>query len=237
MRLIATATLVTGSNPRVVLAALILAIASGASGTFASSFECARIVALGDLHGGIDSLQTMLEGTGITDSHHQWTSSDACLVIVGDMVDRGDRSRELLDYLMSLERQAPEQVHVVLGNHEVMNLVGDLRYVTPGEFAAYADLETKKQRRAGYKIFLRTRAAQELSGSRRKEEIYHTLQGLRSITGYVATVEDLLNSKQLADREYFQPIGHPAIGEAMYPAAVFRMEGETWRNGRAPLLG
>ena len=169
MRLIATPTLVTGSNPRFVLAALTLAIASGASGTFASSFECARIVALGDLHGGIDSLQTMLVGTGITDSHHQWTSSDACLVIVGDMVDRGDRSRELLDYLMSLERQAPGQVHVVLGNHEVMNLVGDLRYVTPGEFAAYADLETKKQRQAGYEIFLRTRAAQELSGSRRKE--------------------------------------------------------------------
>ena len=163
MRALATTRFVT-----TVLGALIVASTWGAPRALAS-FECARVVALGDLHGGIESLYTILEATEITDRHRQWTSSDACVVIVGDMVDRGDRSRELLDYVMSLEKQAPGQVHVTLGNHEIMNLIGDLRYVTPGEFAAYSDLETKKQRRQGYQAFLRTPAARDLSGSERKD--------------------------------------------------------------------
>ena len=139
------------------LGVLIVALVSATPRVGASSFECARIVALGDLHGGVDSIHTILEATQITDRHRQWTSSDACLVIVGDMVDRGDRSRELLDYVISLGKQAPGQVHVTLGNHEVMNLIGDLRYVTPGEFGAYSDLETKKQRQRGRLAGLRRR--------------------------------------------------------------------------------
>ena len=77
----------------------------------------------------------------------------------------------------------------------------------------------------------------EWAAERPKEDIYHTLQGLRSIAGYVATVEDLLGSGQLADREFFQSIDHPATGELMYPGPAFRMDGETWRHARAPLLG
>ena len=75
------------------------------------------------------------------------------------------------------------------------------------------------------------------AADRPKEEIYHTLQGLRSIAGYVATVEDLLASRQLADREFFQPVVHPATGELMYPGPAFRIEGETWKHERAPQLG
>jgi formyl-CoA transferase len=70
-----------------------------------------------------------------------------------------------------------------------------------------------------------------------KEEIYHRLQELRSVAGYVATVEDLLTSRQLVAREFFQAIDHPTAGQALYPGAPFRIEGETWQQGRAPLLG
>jgi crotonobetainyl-CoA:carnitine CoA-transferase CaiB-like acyl-CoA transferase len=70
-----------------------------------------------------------------------------------------------------------------------------------------------------------------------KEEIYHLLQELRSVAGYVATVEDLLTSRQLVARQFFQAIDHPAAGSALYPGAPFRIEGDSWRHGRAPLLG
>ena len=70
-----------------------------------------------------------------------------------------------------------------------------------------------------------------------KEEIYHLLQELRSVAGYVATVEDLFTSRQLMAREFFQTIDHPAVGKALYPGAPFRIQGDTWRHGRAPLLG
>jgi CoA:oxalate CoA-transferase len=70
-----------------------------------------------------------------------------------------------------------------------------------------------------------------------KEEIYHLFQELRSVAGYVATVDDLFTSRQLVARQFFQTIDHPCAGEALYPGAPFRIQGETWRHARAPLLG
>jgi CoA:oxalate CoA-transferase len=70
-----------------------------------------------------------------------------------------------------------------------------------------------------------------------KEEVYHIFQELRSVAGYVATVEDLFTSRQLTARQFFQVIDHPCSGEAMYPGAPFRIQGDTWRQTRAPLLG
>ncbi len=70
-----------------------------------------------------------------------------------------------------------------------------------------------------------------------KEEIYHTLQGLRTVAGYVATVEDLRISQQLNARNFFQIIDHPSTGEGVYPGALFTLQDTPWQHGRAPLLG
>jgi crotonobetainyl-CoA:carnitine CoA-transferase CaiB-like acyl-CoA transferase len=70
-----------------------------------------------------------------------------------------------------------------------------------------------------------------------KEAIYHLLQELRSVAGYVATVEDLFSSRQLVARQFFQAIDHSSVGEAFYPGAPFRIQGDSWRHGPAPLLG
>ena len=77
----------------------------------------------------------------------------------------------------------------------------------------------------------------EWAATQPKEEMYHILQGQRTIAGYVATVEDLFKSRQLVHRRFFQPIDHPSTGEVMYPGAPFVMEGQAWRQSRAPLLG
>lgn len=70
-----------------------------------------------------------------------------------------------------------------------------------------------------------------------KEDVYHLLQGLRSIAGYVATTADLYRSRQLAGRGFFQEIDHPVAGPARYPGAPFRVDDAAWVQGRAPLLG
>tara|TARA_B100002049_G_scaffold209326_1_gene171144 strand:- start:948 stop:1976 length:1029 start_codon:yes stop_codon:yes gene_type:complete len=70
-----------------------------------------------------------------------------------------------------------------------------------------------------------------------KEEIYHTLQALRTITGYVATVEDLLVAQQMVDREFFKPLPDPMFGEVTHPGAPFRMDDDPWRLLPAPNLG
>lgn len=70
-----------------------------------------------------------------------------------------------------------------------------------------------------------------------KEAIYHTLQRLHSVAGYVATVADLYTSGQLLARDFFQPLAHPCAGTAQYPGAAFAMHGVSWQHARAPLLG
>jgi hypothetical protein len=100
-----------------------------------------RVVAFGDVHGAFAELTALLEQARLIDESLDWQGGTTHLVSLGDLLDRGDDSRRVLDLLMKLEGQAAAaggRVHVVLGNHEVMNLTGDLRYVSAGEFAAFA---------------------------------------------------------------------------------------------------
>ncbi|MEP6714887.1 MAG: metallophosphoesterase [Terriglobia bacterium] len=100
----------------------------------------ARVVAVGDVLGDYEQLVTVLKSAGIIDDSTNWTGGKTHLVQTGAILDRGGRSRDVMDLLIKLQRQAQAAggyVHCLLGNHEVMNLYGDLRYVSPGEYAAF----------------------------------------------------------------------------------------------------
>jgi len=124
----------------VILAFLVLAATARADS--ADRFDgVERVVVFADVHGAYTELQSVLRETGIVDEALHWQAGKTHLVSLGDLIDRGPGAREVLDLLMRLEREAQAAggaVHVVLGNHEVMNLVGDLRYVPAAEFAAFA---------------------------------------------------------------------------------------------------
>jgi hypothetical protein len=99
-----------------------------------------RIVAVGDIHGALAEFVAVLQGTGLADEELSWTGGQAHLVSTGDLLDRGDYGRQVMDLLMRLEGEAAAAggaVHVVLGNHEAMNLTGDLRYVSAGDYAQF----------------------------------------------------------------------------------------------------
>jgi hypothetical protein len=103
-----------------------------------------RIVAFGDVHGALTEFKSLLVLAGLIDGDGNWTGGQTHLVSVGDLLDRGADSRGVMDLLMALQPQAEAaggRVHVVLGNHEVMNMSGELEYVLPEEFASYVDLE------------------------------------------------------------------------------------------------
>jgi hypothetical protein len=128
-----------------------------------------RVVSVGDVHGAYLSLVELLKGVGLASEELRWSGGDAHLVITGDVVDRGSQSREALELLMRLEGEAADaggRVHVLLGNHEVMNLIGDLRYVSHEEFAAFAAEEDPDDRKAAYRRAIRQGAA--LSGDLRR---------------------------------------------------------------------
>jgi hypothetical protein len=107
------------------------------------SFEgVERVVAVGDVHGDAEALADVLRMAGLIDTQGKWIGGKAHLVQTGDIADRGARTRDAYELLMRLEKEALAaggRVHVLLGNHEVMNMTGDLRYLTPEELASYAD--------------------------------------------------------------------------------------------------
>lgn len=101
-----------------------------------------RVVAVGDIHGALDEFVAVLQGTGLVDEELAWSGGATTLVSVGDLVDRGDYGRQVMDLVMRLQREsaaAGGAVHVLLGNHEAMNLSGDLRYVSEGDYAQFGD--------------------------------------------------------------------------------------------------
>lgn len=110
----------------------------------------ARIVVLGDLHGDWNATIKSLTKANLIDpnDHKKWIGEDSILVQLGDQVDRcrldkgpchlpgstkNDEASDLkiLKYFTSLHNQAIKDggaVYSILGNHEVMNVDGDLRY-------------------------------------------------------------------------------------------------------------
>jgi TPR repeat protein len=110
-----------------------------------------RVIAIGDVHGDYESLAAVLRSAGLIDKDGNWTGGKTHLVQTGDIVDRGPESREVMDLLIRLQKQAEAAggaVHCLLGNHEAMNLYGDLRYVSPAEFAAFAPQNSQADRAA-----------------------------------------------------------------------------------------
>jgi len=115
-----------------------------------------RVVAVGDVHGAYDALISTLQHSDVIDDDLAWSGGHTHLVFTGDLLDRGPKSRLVMDLIMRLEHEAPlvgGRVHLVLGNHEVMNLIGDLRYVAEAEYAAFLDLESAEERELWYQQF------------------------------------------------------------------------------------
>ena len=126
-------------------AGLVLALAAAlACPAFAAQTawdHVARVVVFGDLHGDYAKFHDMLREAGLINARDDWSGGTTHLVQVGDVPDRAPDTRKIMDLLIKLEpqaRRAGGYLHALIGNHEAMNMEGDLRYTTPGEFAAFA---------------------------------------------------------------------------------------------------
>jgi hypothetical protein len=116
------------------------------------------VVAIGDVHGDFDDFVAILQRTGLIDKQNHWTGGKATFVQVGDLLDRGPKPREVMDLMMALEKEAGQaggRVVSLLGNHEMMNIMGDLRYVTPVNYASFADGNSEKRQKAAYDEYMK----------------------------------------------------------------------------------
>ncbi len=102
-----------------------------------------RVIAVGDVHGDLAAARRALRLARVVDEDDQWVGGATWVVQVGDQLDRGDDEQAILDWFERLEGEAVQaggRFVWLLGNHEVMNAAGDLRYVTPGGFRDFEDV-------------------------------------------------------------------------------------------------
>ena len=70
-----------------------------------------RVMAVGDVHGQYDKLKKLMRKIKFDPAQDK-------LIFLGDLIDRGPESLQCFDYVMHLQKQHPESVIYLMGNHE-----------------------------------------------------------------------------------------------------------------------
>ena len=129
----------------------------------AASIQCVwtgveKIVAVGDIHGDYDNFVTILKATGIIDEALHWKAGKTHFVQIGDIMDRGNDAKKVFDLIMRLEKEAEQtggKVHMLIGNHEEMNITGvafrRIGYVTPKQFASFLPEKYREKKEKEFK--------------------------------------------------------------------------------------
>ena len=87
---------------------------------------------VGDVHGSYDKLINLLQKSNVIGSDLKWIAGSSHLMFVGDLFDRGNDVTKVLWFIHGLQEQAEAmdgKVHLILGNHEIMTITNDLRYI------------------------------------------------------------------------------------------------------------
>ncbi len=93
-----------------------------------------KLFVVSDIEGNFRFFRKLLQANAVIDSNYNWTFGNGHLVLTGDYFDRGSQVTEVMWLIYSLEEKAKAAggyVHFILGNHEIMNMSGDLRYLHP----------------------------------------------------------------------------------------------------------
>lgn len=84
-----------------------------------------------DPHGNFDCFVSLLQGNGIIDKNYYWTFGKNHLIVEGDVFDRGEDVLPIFWLIYKLEAEAEKvggHVSFILGNHEPLCLMNDIRY-------------------------------------------------------------------------------------------------------------
>lgn len=91
-----------------------------------------KMLIISDIEGNFKGFKSILLGNKIIDNNLKWTFGENHLVLIGDFFDRGLNITECLWLIYKLEKEAEKKggkVHFLLGNHEMMNLKFQFKYV------------------------------------------------------------------------------------------------------------
>jgi hypothetical protein len=146
---------------------LLTALAQQASFANSSPKADPDIVVIGGVQGAANTVATLLEHLELIDAEQQWSGGDTVLIQTGDLMDEGENVRATLDLFMRLQREAAAaggRVIVLMGNHEAMNILGELRDVNYMAYQHFADSDSEDRQRQAWEQWVawRQRRAEAL---------------------------------------------------------------------------
>lgn len=147
-----------------------------------------RIVAIGDIHGDYENYIATLKAAGLVDKKEKWSGGETHLVQTGDIPDRGPDTQKIIEHLENLEKQAERKggrVHALIGNHEAMNVYGDLRYVSPGEYEAFKTRNSEKLRDRYFDLYMQSFQQQDPEGFAALPENFREQWNVKHPLGWV----------------------------------------------------
>lgn len=110
-----------------------------------------RILVLGDIHGDFNMLIKLLRKGDVINKSNKWIGKDTVVVQVGDQIDscrpnnqgdclnpdytKNDKAEDVkvLEFMTDLHEEAERYggaIYSLIGNHELMNVDGDMNYVS-----------------------------------------------------------------------------------------------------------
>lgn len=146
---------------------LVLAASVGLQAQPRAANPTARVVAIGDIHGDVEAFVSIMQRAGLIGDRNRWIGGAATLVQTGDFTDRGTGVRPVMNLLMALETHAASaggRVVILLGNHEVMNLLRNTRDVNPKVYAGFVDSKSESRRTSAYRAYVKFRLARLSAG-------------------------------------------------------------------------
>jgi hypothetical protein len=180
---------VSGVRPRLLAVSLLLVAPASLAAEDVCKVEAPRVVAVGDIHGSYDNFVEVLRMAGLVDDHAHWTGGTTHLVQTGDFTDRGKDTRKVMDLLRRLQKEAKEaggRAHILLGNHEVMNILGDLRYVNPEEYESFRTMDSMRRLQRFYgNALIRARERAEAAGEDFDEDAFRKKLEKEAPIGFV----------------------------------------------------
>lgn len=145
------------------LLTLLLSLVIGVA--YGQNDSAGPIVAIGDIHGDYDNFKKVLTEAGLINRRGNWIAGDTRFVQLGDLPDRGPDTDKIIEQMQKLQRQATQdggEVFALIGNHEAMNIYGDLRYVHPGEYIALKGRNSRQLRSRYYDAEIAILAAADI---------------------------------------------------------------------------
>ncbi len=129
-----------------------------------------RVIAVGDLHGDYQATLKAFQVAGATNPQNEWIAQNILVVQTGDQLDRGNQELQILNQLDQWQTEALKQhskLVVLNGNHEIMNVMGDFRYVAEDAYTGFekiADLDLTRPELSQVDLQARARLAALLPG-------------------------------------------------------------------------